>query len=396
MPRGKDGLYRRDGIFAFRFKNADGSWREKYCGTRDRAEAKLVRQRFLEELSAGRLPTNMADWRIEAAEKWWNEYRRPRIAEGTNRSEPYIVRHLCRILGDKRLREITNRDLDQYVTARLAGYEYRDHDGRAVRMEPAGPWSINKELRLWSAILRKAKLWHRLADDYRPLKTKSSDIGQALTRQQLRHLSEVAQSNPDWEAAFCGSVLAVNSGLRGGEIKKLRLGSIDMEHQRIRVERATAKSDASARFIELNRDACEAAARLVLRAGFLGSNKPGHYLMPKNLSRIAHGVNKGQRGYDPWQHQEDWGTAWAKLTAAAGFPTFRFHDLRHTFITQMVEMGVPLGVIQTFVGHISSRMVRHYTHITSGAARKAVELLDAHPILASDLEQTIDPARVIQ
>jgi hypothetical protein len=48
----------------------------------------------------------------------------------------------------------------------------------------------------------------------------------------------------------------------------------------------------------------------------------------------------------------------------------------------MVELGVPLGVIQTFVGHMSSRMVRHYTHVSSGAARKAVELLDSDPILA--------------
>jgi hypothetical protein len=30
-------------------------------------------------------------------------------------------------------------------------------------------------------------------------------------------------------------------------------------------------------------------------------------------------------------------------------------------------------------------MVRHYTHITSGAARKAVELLDEQPMLAPSL-----------
>jgi integrase len=60
----------------------------------------------------------------------------------------------------------------------------------------------------------------------------------------------------------------------------------------------------------------------------------------------------------------------------------RFHDLRHTFITHLVERGVPLGVIQTFVGHLSARMVRHYTHVTSGVARRAVELLDQEPMLA--------------
>jgi site-specific recombinase XerD len=59
----------------------------------------------------------------------------------------------------------------------------------------------------------------------------------------------------------------------------------------------------------------------------------------------------------------------------------RFHDLRHSFITDMVERGVPLGTIQAFVGHMSKRVLDHYTHISTGAARKAVELLDQEPML---------------
>jgi hypothetical protein len=47
----------------------------------------------------------------------------------------------------------------------------------------------------------------------------------------------------------------------------------------------------------------------------------------------------------------------------------------------MVELGVPIGLSQTFVGHMTARMGRHYTHVSSGAARKAVELLDSDPIL---------------
>ena len=81
--------------------------------------------------------------------------------------------------------------------------------------------------------------------------------------------------------------------------------------------------------------------------------------------------------------------AWASLTDKAGFPSLRFHDLRHTFITHMVEKGVALGVIQTFVGHMSAPMVRHYTHVSSGAARKAVELLDSDPILAPAKEEQV-------
>ena len=76
-----------------------------------------------------------------------------------------------------------------------------------------------------------------------------------------------------------------------------------------------------------------------------------------------------------------WDTAWHTLTGKAGFPGLRFHDLRHTFITHVVERGVSLGVIQTFIGHLSARMLQNYTHIASGTARKAVELLDSDPIL---------------
>jgi integrase len=160
---------------------------------------------------------------------------------------------------------------------------------------------------------------------------------------------------------------------------------IDLENRRLRIRRANTKSDAGARFVELNRDALEAATRLILRAGLLKppATNPEHYLMPKHLSRIAHGENKGQRGYDPNQHQQYWDTAWRSLTGASGLEGLRFHDLRHTFITHMVERGVPVGVIQTFVGHMSSRMLAHYTHIASGAARRAVELLDADSILSA-------------
>ena len=117
------------------------------------------------------------------------------------------------------------------------------------------------------------------------------------------------------------------------------------------------------------------------RLGALRRPRLARVSPPKHLSRVAYGPHKGERGYDPTQHQQYWDTAWDSLTKAAGLEGIRFHDLRHTFITHMVERGVPLGTIQAFVGHMSSRMLKHYTHISSGAARRAVELLDAHPIL---------------
>lgn len=306
--RKRDGLYRRGSIFAFRYKDLEGIWREKQTGKRDRQEAKDFRADFLSDLQDGNLPTQMAEWTLEQARTWWLEFRKPRIATGTLTAEGYRLNPMIRVLGNVRLKRITNVELDNYVTTRLA--------------EQIQPWSINKEVLAWSMILKKAKLWRRLADDYKPLKTQVSDIGRALTREELRHLAQVAATDQDWEAGFCGSVLAANTGLRGGEIKKLRIGEIDLENRRLRIRRANTKSDAGARFVELNRDALEAATRLILRAGLLKppATKPEHYLMPKHLSRIAHGEHKGQRGYDPTQHQQYWDSSLAHPHRKGGIP----------------------------------------------------------------------------
>ena len=373
MARGRDGLHVRElGILAFSYKDERGVWREKYTGSRDRTEAREFRDNFLVDVWNSSLPNDMANWRMDAAEKRWIQFRTPRVATGTINSEKYRLQSLRNFLENKRLREIDNNDLDRYVEKRLG--------------DLVSEATINKEIQLWSYVLQKAKLWRRLQDDYRPLPTIVNEVGTALTRAELRNLAKIAQGNRSWTAAFYAGVLGANTGMRGGEIKMLRLGVIDLERGRLVVRRRTTKTHAGARHIELNVDAAEAVTRLLLRANALGSVDPDHFLLPKNLSRIQHtnNVKESKRGYDPTQHQTDWGTAWNSLRRKAGLPKLRFHDLRHTFITHMIERGISISLVQTMVGHLSPRMVRHYTHIASGAAREAVSLLDSEPMLVEN------------
>jgi hypothetical protein len=88
--------------------------REKLTGVSDRNEARKFRTRFLAELERGVLPGEMAEWKLTDAEKWWIEHRTPRLAPGTLSSERYRLQWLAKIIGDKRLCEITNTDLDRY------------------------------------------------------------------------------------------------------------------------------------------------------------------------------------------------------------------------------------------------------------------------------------------
>lgn len=380
-----DGFYVKDGHWKFKYRKSDwapGRYAQVSTGIRAAdlrrksapADVVAFKQRFLEKLKANSLPNEMAEWKLSQAEDWWvKEYRTPRVAPATLSSERYRLQHLRLLVADRKLREIADiRVIDRYVAHRLSG--------------GIGNWSINKEVMLWSMILRKAKLWDRVEDDYKPLKTQASDIGQALTRQELKKLMRVAGGNPDWFVVFYAAVLAANTGLRGGEVKKLRVNVVDLKERCLRVLRATAKTDGSSRPIALNADALEAAKLLIQRYRDILTRenlkpKPEHYLLPKHLSRISHGEEKGARGFDPMQHQTYWDTAWTSLTTAAKLPDFRFHDLRHSYITDMVRRGIPLERIMAQVGHLSSRQVRHYTHLALDVLHRDVGLLDSDPLL---------------
>jgi integrase len=142
--------------------------------------------------------------------------------------------------------------------------------------------------------------------EHEPLSTKVSDVGRAVTREELQTLAKIAQEHEAWEAVFYAFVLAANTGLRGGEIKKLRIEAIDIRRRCLAVRRNSSKTDAGARQVELNDDATEAVLRLLSRACSLGSEKPGHFLLPKHLSRIKYGPDAGERGYAPTKHQNCW------------------------------------------------------------------------------------------
>ena len=70
--------------------------------------------------------------------------------------------------------------------------------------------------------------------------------------------------------------------------------------------------------------------------------------------------------------------AWESAKGRAGVRC-RFHDLRHTACTRMVERGVPLPVIASIVGWSAGttvRMALRYGHVGRSAQEDAVSLLD--------------------
>jgi integrase len=62
------------------------------------------------------------------------------------------------------------------------------------------------------------------------------------------------------------------------------------------------------------------------------------------------------------------------VRAKAGIEA-RFHDLRHTAITNLRESGASEETIMAIAGHVSRKMLSHYAHIWTEAKGKAVEAI---------------------
>jgi integrase len=95
------------------------------------------------------------------------------------------------------------------------------------------------------------------------------------------------------------------------------------------------------------------------RADELGHTEEEHYLWC--ASQHHH--------HDPTKPAKKWDGAWRSLRDAAGLPGFRFHDLRHTVVTDLLEAGEPEHVIQAVTGPLSKKMLEH-TH-TSGSRQRS-------------------------
>jgi integrase len=381
MPRDGDGLHQVGAIWHFRYRSTDGIWKEKSTGRRKITDARSERSKFLEKLRNGQLPNERARWTLEQALDDWLDYRQSTKARSTLPPERTSVRHLKEGLGAKRrLDSVTETDIRRY---------------QATRRQKVGPKTVNNELLVLVGVLKQARLWKALEEDYKPLPVPKQGPGQALTPDKGTHLIETARKRPAWDVAFCATVLAYASGLRSWEIKSLQLKDVmlDADPPIIRVRRENTKTDAGAREVGLSDISVWAAKRLRQRAELLGATDPEHYFLPANLSKHTKKQDPltGRTGFDPTNHQTSWQTAWENLRAEAGITKFRFHDLRHSFITQGLGVGVPIEVMMAQVGHVSAEMTRYYTHLANGSKREAAKkVADLNP----GIKELLDIGRV--
>lgn len=144
-------------------------------------------------------------------------------------------------------------------------------------------------------------------------------------------------------------LLAMNTGIRRGELLALKWSAVDFKGKQLTVEGVTTKTSQT-RHIPLNDEALEVLKRWKQQA------PEGERLFP-----VATGFRK----------------AWQPLLARAKIVKFRWHDLRHHFASRLVQAGVPLNTVRELLGHSSMAMTLRYAHLAPDQKREAVAKLVA-------------------
>ena len=65
----------------------------------------------------------------------------------------------------------------------------------------------------------------------------------------------------------------------------------------------------------------------------------------------------------------------AKRAGLVGADSLRFHDLRHSCGSEMVQQGVSLYIVQRVLGHKTPRMTQRYAHLRDDVLADAVATL---------------------
>lgn len=358
-------------------------------GTRSKTLAQKIedkRRRNLEEGAAG-IKKAQAPRLLSVAADEWLEMKKAKLAPNSIRIEETNLAHLNPELGRKLVCDIEPSDIARYQKKRLG--------------QGASPKTINLELGTLRAILKRSGHWARLQPEVEMFPA-GDEVGRAITAEEEAALLQAcAQSRSRSLVPFV--TLAIETGARYGTIRTLKWSSVDFESKCLRWGKDKTAAG-TGRVVPLSQ---RALAALRFWSTHFPNHKPQHYVFP--AERYGAGGDKFEmKAYhvDPTKPIGSVKKAWeaARVRAAkilrgeTALPDdeeveatgkeeavdrlpCRFHDLRHTAVSRMLNAGVPLAKVAKIVGWSASTMVlmaKRYGHFSLNELRSAVESISAN------------------
>ena len=270
----------------------------------------------------------------EFAEEYIRNY-----AKANKRSwqtDEYMLKRLKLFFGDKALKEINSLMVEQFRTTLLEEELTKSTANRYLALlkkmfNLAIDWGYLKEnhvakVKLYS---EKDNLKERILAD---------EEEQELLKATSTHLRPIV-------------ITAIHTGMRKGEILSLKWSQVDLSSGIIKVENTKSGKP---RLIPINE------------------------LLFKELLKLKNQNGKSQYVFLNPETQEplkDIKKSFSGATGRAKIKDLRFHDLRHTFASRLIQKGVDLITVKELLGHHSVRVTERYTHSGIEQKKEAVEAL---------------------
>ncbi len=334
------GLYRRGKIYWYSITYEGKRMQESLTTDNKRLAEKLyakaltdiVEGRYFEKAEAKKRTFE------NLKERYMNDHSKVNKAVKSSIRDESLFRHLSDGFKGMTLAQIT--------PARISDYKsYRKAEGAKVatiaRELEVLRHALNLALREWEWIYKNPFEKVRIEKPNNKIERwLTTEEEQDLLKASLPWLREII-------------IFALNTGMRQNEILTLKWPQVDL---RRRTATLLVTKNKEIRTVPLNQTATgllESMGRVRSISEYVFTSQAGTKIDARNVLRAYYSARK-----------------------AAKLEDVRFHDLRHTFATRLVQSGVDLYVVKELLGHKSITMTMRYSHHNPESLRSGVEILD--------------------
>ena len=330
------GVYRdrKDGYWYLDYYFQGRRTREKIGSSKKLAEQVLLKRKV--EIAENRFLNIKKDKKIkfeDLANEYIEKHAKP-YKKSWKQSDVVNRKNLNAFFYGKFLHEITPRRIEEY---------------KLKRMKEVSPATVNRELACLKHMFNKGIEWD-MAESNPAKKVKLFKENNArvrfLEKEEMRRLIDNCK-----EPLRSIVTIALNTGMRRGEIFGLRWRDLDFKREIIYLEQT---KNGERRQIPMNSIARNALIKVNKNSDsqYVFCTPDGKVLLPSFIRK-----------------------SFLKAMDKSGILGFRFHDLRHTFAAQLAMNGVDLNTIRELLGHKSLAMTLRYAHLSPDHNKRAVDVL---------------------
>ncbi len=332
------GVLLKKGNWHIDYRTPNGRRRREMIGPSKKLAENVLRKRKV-EMAEGKFLDVIKKERIkfeDFAQEYFNIHSKQH--KKSWKTDSYPIKDLGRFFNGKYLYAITPQDIEHYKM---------ECSKETVGDKTISPATVNRHLDTLRGIFNKAVVWGKLQTNpmksVQYLKVPPGRL-RFLEREEIVKL--LANCNKKLRPIV---VLALFTEMRRGEIFGLKWHDIDVKRNIITLLNT---KNGEKREVPMNEQVKTALIRVM-------KHPESSYIFCNEQGEPIHDIRKS------------YSTALRK----SGITNFRFHDLRHTFASQLVMAGVDLNTVRELLGHKDMTMTLRYSHLAQSYKQRAVDIL---------------------